>query len=1790
MTTKTTLRIPGRRDDVLSDIPVDRVLGEKIKVKPLETVRVAGARAGEQVILEDVPGDSVAELEFEDGLRLWLSVEQMQEDLAGHGIRGGVAGELVVPGIWPAASRSRGAGAWVVKGMRLLDVDLAGMGAQALAAYLEGQLEPGPGLFHCPDPNGLVDRVGGPSQIKSSDPLLVLVHGTASRTEGSFGGLAEKGREDVWRRISKAYGGRVYGFEHKTLTKSPIENARELASLLPNRSEIHLVSHSRGGLVGELLCQGARITDGDLFDDDDLRLFDDHGDHAEISRRELAALAEVLRSKQFRIGRFVRVACPARGTTLASRRLDRYLSIILNAIGLIPPLKASQTFDFVKTLLLAVAKERIDPTELPGLEAQMPTSPLVRMLNRPDKTVDADLSVIAGDLDGRGVWGRLKTFATDLFYREDHDLVVNTSAMYGGARRPDGRGRFFFDEGDQVNHFSYFRNKSSIGQLEKALMETGDDAGAFRPIALSAPVREVARRSFRGTDSEPRPVVFVLPGIMGTHLKVGDDRVWADPLGLALGGLRRLRINATDVEPDALMARAFLDLIEFLEQGGHEAIPFPYDWRLSILEESRRLGDAISAKLVETESSKVPVRIIAHSMGGIVARAMIAQQPSVWEALTARPGSRLLMLGTPNGGSYVIPRAVLGREKIVRQLALLDLRHHRRKVIEIVSRFKGLLELLPVDGNQDFFKLDIWKTLQSHDNGRWVRPKQDDLREAGRLREVLDASPIDPDRMMYVAGQAPSTPVSVEIEDGEVVFRGTPEGDGRVPWRSGPLASVPTWYMYGVKHGDLAAHRRSFRAIDDLLREGHTDRLPTRPPTVRGAGETFVLSESDPDQAVDVFPDRVELEAAAIGTEPAIVEKAEEPPIRVQVAHGDLAFALSPVAVGHYQGDPIVSAEKVLDHQLGGRLASRHQLDQYPGPTGTYEIVLDPDPDAKPGGAIVIGLGEIGRLTRGALSSSFANAALGYAIQSAEDPNRKDDGHLEIEMVSLLIGSSEAGISIDDSIEAMLNGVSLANRKLGEVKEYAGRVRISGLSIVELFEDTAVEALRTVRRLAKNSTRPIVVAQQLRLLDGGRRRIFVRPDTDWWLPLVIQADVRPGEETSAAEIAPLKFTVIGDRARSEVTSTDIDRRLVDGMIESAMKTQRSDPKAGQTLFELLVPNELKHFAAEQRDLVLVVDDQAARYPWELLIDRFGGTDALSLRSGMIRRLTTSQYRAQVITPTDRRALVIGDPPSDLPPLTGAQDEARAVEAMLSEGGFATVSEIRPTPTSQKTMTATILNALMTHDYRVVHLAGHGAYTREDSSRTGMIIGENRYLTPSVINQMRRVPELVFVNCCHLGYVDDAQEGLEEPRPFNKIAANFGAQLIRMGVRAVVAAGWPVDDLAAQMFAHEFYGAMLRGESFGDAVLQARQKTADEYGRDEEGRLRGSNTWGAYQCYGDQSYRMVKRTTSGGKPPDDSQFPFVAQSELIVELETIVSTAKASAGDDPERQRSLLSWVTFLDNHRGFPAGWRNDASVACAFGRAYAELVDFDRGIGHYRRALKLENGAVQLADVEKLGNMEVRQGEKKGSIQQVKQGIARLSNLLRLGTTSERLSLFGSGNKRLAKIQNGDARIKAIKIMTKAYKKAYELELETTGEVSTYPLLNYVAGRVLVPDEGDNMADVLSLLDSAERVATERLQRKPDFWNAIIPADVALVRHLTEGNLSDKAKRDEVVGKYLAGRQRASSPRQFNSVLDQVDFLIAVRSEPTLTKGSSERAKRARADSEALKDLRSALSATKDA
>src|SRR4029079_12701544 len=83
--------------------------------------------------------------------------------------------------------------------------------------------------------------------------MLVFIHGTASSTRGSFGAFLNNEAQPQWQELQRLFGNNIYAFEHRTLSESPIDNAIELLTALPRNARVSLVSHSRGGLVGDLV-------------------------------------------------------------------------------------------------------------------------------------------------------------------------------------------------------------------------------------------------------------------------------------------------------------------------------------------------------------------------------------------------------------------------------------------------------------------------------------------------------------------------------------------------------------------------------------------------------------------------------------------------------------------------------------------------------------------------------------------------------------------------------------------------------------------------------------------------------------------------------------------------------------------------------------------------------------------------------------------------------------------------------------------------------------------------------------------------------------------------------------------------------------------------------------------------------------------------------------------------------------------------------------------------------------------------------------------------------------------------------------------------------------------------------------------------------------------------------------------------------------------------------------------------------------------------------------------------
>ncbi|MFO0872927.1 MAG: RPC7 family DNA-directed RNA polymerase III subunit [Phycisphaerales bacterium] len=216
---------------------------------------------------------------------------------------------------------------------------------------------------------------------------------------------------------------------------------------------------------------------------------------------------------------------------------------------------------------------------------------------------------------------------------------------------------------------------------------------------------------------------------------------------------------------------------------------------------------------------------------------MLRLFPDLWRSMDdttgAGRGGRLIMLGTPNHGSFAASLALSGAEEQLKRLAFVDLDHSLADIQRIVCRFAGCYQMLPsplLDFDDDRRALYDWVAWGPH-------PVEADLlARAERFHDELRAA-VDPARMIYVAGFDVETPSRVRVRRaGVFAYESTRDGDGRVPHGLGRLDGVPMhWVRRGV-HGDLPMNGLVLDAIDQLLHSGSSGICPPAtsiPPTRR---------------------------------------------------------------------------------------------------------------------------------------------------------------------------------------------------------------------------------------------------------------------------------------------------------------------------------------------------------------------------------------------------------------------------------------------------------------------------------------------------------------------------------------------------------------------------------------------------------------------------------------------------------------------------------------------------------------------------------------------------------------------------------------------------------------------------------------------------------------------------------------------------------------------------------------------------------------------------------------------
>jgi len=369
-----------------------------------------------------------------------------------------------------------------------------------------------------------------------------------------------------------------------------------------------------------------------------------------------------------------------------------------------------------------------------------------------------------------------------------------------------------------------------------ALLASGQQRAALQSYFGEADyeqLRKLARRVIKaGKLVKPSKArVYLLPGIMGSTLgtknkggskiKGVTHAVWLNPQALAAGEFLSMALPAkTKLQPLSVMLPGYLKLKLHLLVAGFDVVFHPFDWRKSVIAS----GKLLSQRIARDGAKKVC--IVAHSMGGLVARAALAND-------TKKRIARIVQLGTPNFGSFALVQALRGVYPSVRKVAALDPDHTTDQLVRHVFRtLPGLYEMLPTPAHTkdlDLLHIDSWPD-------DLLGPDATLLGSATRIRAQLGLAR---EGCFHIVGVDQDTVTRVRKARKGFEYGISCDGDGTVP-RS--LAEWPGAFTCYAKerHGNLTNNEIISRAIIDLLSSGRTRRLPQEFPSAARAAVRWV--------------------------------------------------------------------------------------------------------------------------------------------------------------------------------------------------------------------------------------------------------------------------------------------------------------------------------------------------------------------------------------------------------------------------------------------------------------------------------------------------------------------------------------------------------------------------------------------------------------------------------------------------------------------------------------------------------------------------------------------------------------------------------------------------------------------------------------------------------------------------------------------------------------------------------------------------------------------------------------
>jgi len=985
--------------------------------------------------------------------------------------------------------------------------------------------------------------------------------------------------------------------------------------------------------------------------------------------------------------------------------------------------------------------------------------------------------------------------------------------------------------------------------VEQALV-TGEDAGLLEDYfgeqgyrELRQLAREAAMRSTRGG-----PKVLILPGIMGSKLGTEADEIWLDFVDIAFGRLQDLSLTKgkPGIQALGVMLLSYLQLKLRLRIGGFDPDFWSYDWRQTVEATGKLLARRIA-------SEPGPVHLVAHSMGGLVARACLAHKPGKL--------GRIITLGTPNYGSFSPLQAFRGVHSIVRKLACLDTVHDQAELAEIFATFQGLSEMFPQPGKVpiDLFDLSTWPAAGP-------RPQPGLLQRARAMQKKLPTGRDSPNGIIQIIGVNQQTVVGAKVNGDEFVYTLANDGDGTVPLVCARLSDAESTYFVEEEHGALPNNASVARALLGLIPTGQTSELsteftPRRGGPVRSVGESELgvnAYEGVPGRQLSTREQRlfiaefaapptegVECASDAGGLPPSpdvaafsdrlVISRQSKRHLNVTLALGSLTEVDADAYVlALFKNVALGGAALAIDQLLDGGIAQTLSRRMFNGNVGEISILPKGRHPIRADFVAFAGLGPIDGFKESTLDTVGENLIRTFVTAHVSD------------FATVLMGGASGMIAkngLSNLLTGFVRGLKDADRDHlfhrvticeNDPKRYAQLTRdLYDLCGGTLFDD--IELTLSLRTLPSPPSRQIAARAE-------------RPPTQAIYLLVRQVNDEHDRPGFAASVLTK-----GSKAAIHRGWKELDETTLSGHLAKVMKgapAADAMPGFGTTLAGIVLPDTILTILDQFRKehVVVVHDAGASRIPWEAV---YVNGRPLALEGGLSHRyeaddLSVAKWLEERLLRPTLRVLLIVDPTQDL---KGARDEGARVAKLLGDKGRVEIVAVR----GAEARRGMLLEHFRSGAFDVVHYAGHAFFDPNAPSRSGILCADREVLSGADLAGVGSLPSLVFFNACEAARIRrSAPDATSMPDPASapdlmRRNVGFAEAFLRGGVANFIGTYWPVGDDAAENFAPAFYESVLAGHSLAEALMTARKALE----------AAGLGDWADYILYGDPDF-VLKR--------------------------------------------------------------------------------------------------------------------------------------------------------------------------------------------------------------------------------------------------------------------------------------------------------------------------------------------